>query len=526
MVRLTGRQAVNYQGVQASSPPNFVSYNRVPTPTDWQNFYLGDLWLVNNKSLTQDQFVYILVSLRNNIANWVRFAGGNGDLTSLTGNSGSTIYGDVNQNIFVIGDVTTILASGNPADNTITLSVVGGMAANTFVTSAPASMPSLLPIIGGTATPISGIINPKGYHNISVSGGLPNTNNQNDIVYWLNNAITLGDIASLGAGSDALNAITGDIDITAGNLKLAATINADVGNIKIGGNRFIHNYGSSTNTFVGTNSGNYTLSSSSANTCLGNICGSGLTTGIANTFVGSSSGILVSSGRGNVSVGQSSTINLLTGNFNVVIGNTSAVNWTSTESNNICITNPGVIADSGIIRIGTNAVQVKCFCAGIRGVTTDAADGIPVVVSSTGQLGTGDNYFVGGSWTPGIAFGGLSVGVTYASQSGSYMKIGNMVFFAGTFVLTSKGSSTGTITITGFPIMIPTTVYRNDFRVQWSTGLTLDAGFPSVWGEFTNSSTVATLSEGSITGATFQRLADTNVSNSFGLTATGFYFLS
>jgi hypothetical protein len=305
MVRLTGRQAVNYQGVQASSPPNFVSYNRVPTPTDWQNFYLGDLWLVNNKTLPQDQFVYILVSLRNNIANWVRFTGGNGSLISLTGNSGGTVYGDVNSNIFTIGDVSTILATGNPADNTITLSVVGGRAAASFPTDS------------GTATPILGVLN-----------------------------------------------VFGDTRVT---------------------------------------------TSASGNT---------ITVGLASSFYST------------------------------------------------------------------------------------------------------------GTWTPGISFGGASVGVTYTLQSGSYQIFGNAVLLSGTFTLSSKGSSTGTINITGFPFTIPTTIYRQDFQIQWATGLTLDSGFSDVWGEGVNSSTTSFLNEGSIAGGNFARLSNTNISNTFSMTLTGFYFLS
>jgi hypothetical protein len=56
-----------------------------------------------------------------------------------------------------------------------------------------------------------------------------------------------------------------------------------------------------------------------------------------------------------------------------------------------------------------------------------------------------------GTFTPAINFGGASVGVTYSSQAGSYTKIGNRVFFNLVVVLTSKGSSTGTLAITGLP---------------------------------------------------------------------------
>jgi hypothetical protein len=58
------------------------------------------------------------------------------------------------------------------------------------------------------------------------------------------------------------------------------------------------------------------------------------------------------------------------------------------------------------------------------------------------------------SWTPGIAFGGAAVGVTYSVQVGTYVKIGDLVTAFFRIVLTSKGSSTGSVTITGLPFPI------------------------------------------------------------------------
>ena len=52
---------------------------------------------------------------------------------------------------------------------------------------------------------------------------------------------------------------------------------------------------------------------------------------------------------------------------------------------------------------------------------------------------------------PGITFGGAAVGVTYGSQIGRFTRIGERVFFNLSLTLTSKGSSTGVIAITGLP---------------------------------------------------------------------------
>jgi hypothetical protein len=59
-----------------------------------------------------------------------------------------------------------------------------------------------------------------------------------------------------------------------------------------------------------------------------------------------------------------------------------------------------------------------------------------------------------GTWTMGIAFGGASVGVTYATNTGTYTKIGRQVTVNGYIVLTSKGSSTGGAIITGLPFAV------------------------------------------------------------------------
>lgn len=61
------------------------------------------------------------------------------------------------------------------------------------------------------------------------------------------------------------------------------------------------------------------------------------------------------------------------------------------------------------------------------------------------------DWYEEGTFTPTIAFGGASVGVTYGYQSGRYVRIGRTVFITCSFSLTSKGSSTGTATISGLP---------------------------------------------------------------------------
>ncbi len=392
MVRLTGRQATNYLGVQASSPPDFSVHNRPPRTTDWQNFYLGDLWEVSNPNIAQDLFVYILVSLRNNIATWVRFTGGNGDLISLTSNTGGPVFADGTGNINTIGDGTTITGVGNPGTNTITFSVIGGMAANTFIASAVTTPTGL----GGTATPTLGVINVQSNHNLNISAGLPNTGASNDLVYWTTNTSTWGDLVNVTAGNFSVQAFTGDITITAnngiGNFNLPTTTSSgNAGVITQGGtgfsNRRFHTFGSN-NIFIGPLSGNNTLSGSgnismgvqslnaltsgSANVGLGFGSLASTNTGVSNTAVGAQSltgniggyenvaigtaaMITVPSGFQNVAVGVQALQLLEDGFLNTCVGHNAGNAYSSTESNNIIIGfYGGSIGEQNNIRMTTN----------------------------------------------------------------------------------------------------------------------------------------------------------------------------
>lgn len=79
-------------------------------------------------------------------------------------------------------------------------------------------------------------------------------------------------------------------------------------------------------------------------------------------------------------------------------------------------------------------------------------DGVafPATAVPSADPNTLDDYEEG-AWTPGIAFGGASVGITYAVQVGNYTKVGNLVNASCNVELTSKGSSVGSAFITNLP---------------------------------------------------------------------------
>lgn len=105
-----------------------------------------------------------------------------------------------------------------------------------------------------------------------------------------------------------------------------------------------------------------------------------------NTAVGNNSLSAMTTGTGNVAVGHGALSFIASGTNNVCLGANAGIDLTLNDTNNICINNRGIVGNTQVIRIGT--AQTKNFTAGIRGITTDEADAIAVLVDSTGQLGT------------------------------------------------------------------------------------------------------------------------------------------
>jgi hypothetical protein len=56
-----------------------------------------------------------------------------------------------------------------------------------------------------------------------------------------------------------------------------------------------------------------------------------------------------------------------------------------------------------------------------------------------------------GVWTPVLSFGGSTDGITYQDQKGRYTRIGNIVFWDISILLTNKGTATGSAIISGLP---------------------------------------------------------------------------
>lgn len=433
--RLNGLNPLSYLGENSYQPPEFVTDNRAPAATDVQNFQLGTIWLniTNNPPGAED--VWMLVSQYGGSATWVNFAGGALALETLTGNSGGAVSGDVNDNINVLGDTTTITVVGNPGTNTLTIStvgtgvvstltgnsggavsplagntnivgsgvitVVGNPGTHTLTITPSGAIASSFPTDSGTATPSSGVLNVLG----GTAGRDINTSGSGNTIHIdLKNAITLGDLSAIAANSNAISCTTGDINIAAGNLKLPAFNTAGTqGVIKFGStvgltNNGIDNaWGGVTQPPFSTLSGTNNFSFGGANmpiltTGSNNITmGGGIltlgTTANGNACLGMTILGTATSAGGNIAVGTTVLGSLLTGVSNIAIGNGAGSGYTGAEGSNIIIgTSTGTAAESNVIRIGSTST--KCFIQGIRGITTGVNDAVAVLVDSANQLGT------------------------------------------------------------------------------------------------------------------------------------------
>ncbi len=278
---------------------------------------------------------------------------------TLTGNTGGAVPPDLLDNINILG--------------TGVISVAGNIGTNTLTISGSGALGSSFPTDSGTATPALGILNVFGgtaARDINTSGS------GNTIHIDLNNTITLGDLSVVAANAPALTLTTGDILVSNGNIRIGNTNAAgDKGEIKIGGDRWISNFGTN-NSFVGANSGNTTNTATAATgvgfgafqlltSGSGDAFGSGTlskaTSSLGNSFFGSAGGGNITTSPTNVGLGTSvlaalttgsglntglgfgSILQLVTGTNNVAIGAASASTWTTAESNNICIGSDGVV---------------------------------------------------------------------------------------------------------------------------------------------------------------------------------------
>jgi hypothetical protein len=123
---------------------------------------------------------------------------------------------------------------------------------------------------------------------------------------------------------------------------------------------------------------------------------------------------------------------------------------------------------------------------------------------------TGLSDYDEGTWTPGISFGGASVGVTYGvSNAGRYTRIGRLCVATFFLQLTAKGSSVGAAQVTGLPFAAIASPVVAAMTTGWAAGIAAVSG--AVQGTVGNGGT--TISLFSASGGAASALSNSNFGN-------------
>ena len=140
--RLAGVSPLNYQGTQASNPPNITYHRRAPIPTDWQNFSIGDFWIYSVQTPTIIREIWVLLSLAGNVADWVQLGtASGGTVTALHTQDGNNVTPTAG--IINIYGTSPIETTGTNGPNTVTIGLTtvpvinGGTGDNSFIPYAP-----------------------------------------------------------------------------------------------------------------------------------------------------------------------------------------------------------------------------------------------------------------------------------------------------------------------------------------------------------------------------------------------------
>ena len=114
------------------------------------------------------------------------------------------------------------------------------------------------------------------------------------------------------------------------------------------------------------------------------------------------------------------------------------------------------------------------FSSGISVPTKSATDNTTAAASTAQvQAAIAAQILAPTSWTPYIQIGAANTGITYTTQTGTYITLGRMVFAQFEIVLSNKGALTGAVTVRGLPADLNIDVSRG-FASSYSnfSGLT------------------------------------------------------
>ena len=234
---------------------------------------------------------------------------------------------------------------------------------------------------GASTTTTSGGMNNTGS---GVSALASNTSGSDNAAYGFNALFrNINGFENTAVGSSALyNNTVGYQNTAVGYVALDSNTNG-WGNTAIGYGTLSENTSGSGNTAIGWNA--LVANTNGGNTAVGFAALDDTLNGSQNTAGGGYALYLNTSGSQNTAFGYEALQNNTNGSFNIALGYFAGFNL-ATGSYNIDVGNEGVAGDNNVIRIGTQGTETNTFIAGIY--NTPISGGIPVVVNSSGQLGS------------------------------------------------------------------------------------------------------------------------------------------
>lgn len=229
--------------------------------------------------------------------------------------------------------------------------------------------------------------------------------------------------------------------------------------------------------------------------------------------------------------------NVLTGGagntFNNVAPSTSGQLFTSSGASSqptwTTTTYPATNAINTLL-YASSANVMSALATANSGVLATNASGVPsitatpTVTSITFGSGNALNTYVTGTWTPNLQINGSNTGITYTGQLGGYTQIGNVVTIWAYINLSSKGSSSGSVTISNLPVSTSSSGNYQTININLYSGLTA-ATYTTLSLLLGSNSSVATFYVSSATAGTAGPVTNTLISNSFNVFIQGSYIL-
>ena len=124
------------------------------------------------------------------------------------------------------------------------------------------------------------------------------------------------------------------------------------------------------------------------------VAGVDLSNGNGNSGIGYAILNAVTTGEYNSALGWEALFDVTTGSYNLALGYNAGSQLTTSDSSNIYLSNVGVTGESHVMRLGTSGSgnnQVnKAYIAAVYGTSVSSA--VPVVIDSSGQLGTASSF--------------------------------------------------------------------------------------------------------------------------------------